>query len=638
MKFHRPWLPKLPISIAMALLLVFALACGTAAETPGDSQPAEPAPAAQQQQPAAAPADTAMKKEEPAQAPAASSGSAAPAAPAAAAEPTATPVVAATPVPGVYEAEVPEWVSIGAGKHYNGTIDFVHRANPGFLDLHYGASSTTVLLPSGPRFNQLLQYDPTNPSQIIGDLAKSWEISEDGLTLTFNIHEANWQDGVPVTADDIVFSVDRMSQEGVTRGRVTAIRDFYEHGTATAVDDRTVEMPLKFASSTALGWLAVDYYKIYARHVVETKTQDELNCCFENNVGSGPWRFKNWKKGDSWEYERNDDYFMNPIPFYDGFRVFVIEDAARRLASMKTGQVHAWLVMGGTTLHDMLQVQKETDGKMRAVASGAGSVRGFWMHINKPPLDDPRVRKAIYLAMDRNEIAEIAAAGEGILGNYFPPGYAETDEEIMALPGFRYNADGTKLADDLTEAKRLMTEAGYGEGFELTFNVDQAKQSRTEAELVAAQLKDKLNIDVTLQSQDRATFYANLRDASHNLSIIGTGLYFLEPQTVLVQWYAKDTLRNPHNWEHPRINELMQAEARELDAEKRVGYYREMAEILNEGEGHYVVLYWQGRAGAIDYRIQNFRPPYHPHTIWRWDQIWWDENATPAGGDAPPIR
>jgi peptide/nickel transport system substrate-binding protein len=614
--------------------LVFAVACGSAAQT---EDPAPPAAA-----PAAPAATTAAESSAPAAAaPAAPAAATAaePAAPsAAAADPTATPVVAATPVPGVYESEVPEWVSIGAGKHYNGTIRFVHRANPGFLDLHYGASSTTVLLPSGPRFNQLLQYDPTNPSQIMGDLAESWEVSDDGLTLTFNIHEANWQDGVPVTADDIVFSLDRMSQEGVTRGRVTAIRDFYEHGSARAVDDRTVEMPLKFASSTALGWLAVDYYKIYARHVVESKTQDELNCCFENNVGSGPWVFKDWKKGDSWEYERNNDYFMDPIPFYDGFKVFVIEDAARRLASMKTGQVEAWLVMGGTTLKDMLQIQKETDGRMRAVASGAGSVRGFWLHLNRPPLDDPRVRKAIYLALDRNEIAEIAAEGEGILGNFFPPGYAETDEEVLALPGLRYEADGSKYAGDLAEAKQLLTAAGYPEGFKLTFNVDQAKQGRTEAELIAAQLKDKLNIDVELQSQDRATFYANLRDASHNMSIIGTGLYFLEPQTVLVQWYAKDTLRNPHNWENPRMNELMQVEARELDPEVRRGYYKEMAEILNEGDGHYIVLYWQGRAGAIDYRIQNFRPPYHPHTIWRWDQIWWDENAEIPGPDAPPIE
>jgi ABC-type oligopeptide transport system substrate-binding subunit len=106
----------------------------------------------------------------------------------------------------------------------------------------------------------------------------------------------------------------------------------------------------------------------------------------------------------------------------------------------------------------------------------------------------------------------------------------------------------------------------------------------------------------------------------------------------VVQFLAKDSLRNPHNWEHPRITELMALEARELDPEARRGHYRAMDEILNQGEGHFVPLYWEGRAGAVDYRIQNFRPPYHPHTIWRWDQIWWDENAEIPGPDAPPIE
>ena len=126
-------------------------------------------------------------------------------------------VVFATPVAGVHETERPDWVSIGADHHYNGDFVFVHRANPGFLDVHYGASSTTTLLPSGPRFNQLLMYNPQEPKEIIGDLAKSWEIKDGGKNFVFRLHEANWHDGTPVTADDIVWSLNRMSQPDVTR-------------------------------------------------------------------------------------------------------------------------------------------------------------------------------------------------------------------------------------------------------------------------------------------------------------------------------------------------------------------------------------------------------------------------------------
>ena len=139
---------------------------------------------------------------------------------------------------------------------------------------------------------------------------------------------------LPVTADDIVWSLNRMAQPDVTRGRVTAIRTFYEYQTAVAVDDKTVLMPLKFPSATALGWLGVDYYKMYPK-ALESVSQDDFNCCFKNTFGSGPWKFRSWKKGDSYEYDRNDDYFKDPMPYADGMKVFIITDYARRLATLK---------------------------------------------------------------------------------------------------------------------------------------------------------------------------------------------------------------------------------------------------------------------------------------------------------------
>ena len=326
------------------------------------------------------------------------------------------------------------------------------------------------------------------------------------------------------------------------------------------------------------------------------------------------------------------------MPYADGMKVFIITDYARRLATLKTQQVMGRYNMGGILLADAEQVQKETDGKMRVLKGGAAGVYGFWFHWNRPPLDDPRVRKAIYLALDRHEIAEIAQGGSALVGNFFPPGYALSEEEVMSLPGFRVNAEGLKDPDDVTEAQRLLTEAGYPDGFKLTYNVDQSKFSRTGSELMADQLREKLNIDVELQVADRATFYAQLRDGTHDFSQIGTGLYFKEPETVLAQWYFLDTLRNPHNWSHPRFTELMEMQGKELDSEVRRELFREMAEILNQGEGHWVPLYWTATSGLIDYRMQNMRPPYHPHTIWTWEHVWWDPDAELLGPDAPHIE
>ena len=172
--------PKGLILIPWLLTLIFLIACGGAATSP-------------------APQAT--------DAPAAGSSAAATSAPVAA---TSAPVgqapaqaASATTVPEAVVPSPDDWVS--RGKHGR-TMNWVARNNPGFWDVHYGASLTTTLTPSGPRFNQLLEYDPVNPDEIIGDLAESWEMSDDGTIYTFHLADAQWTDGEPVKASDIACS------------------------------------------------------------------------------------------------------------------------------------------------------------------------------------------------------------------------------------------------------------------------------------------------------------------------------------------------------------------------------------------------------------------------------------------------
>jgi peptide/nickel transport system substrate-binding protein len=331
---------------------------------------------------------------------------------------------------------------------------------------------------------------------------------------------------------------------------------------------------------------------------------------------------KEWKRGDSYEYERNPNYFKKGRPFFDGRKVFPIQDYSRLLATLKTQQVMATAYMPSSFQPvDMLLVQEETKGRMRAMQAPNTSLYGFWFHWNKPPLDNPQVRRAIYLAVDRQEILKIALSGYGQVAGFFPPGYVETDEALRQLPGYRQPKE-----QDLAEAKKLLADAGYGSGMKLTFNIDQSKISRNHAEVLAAQLK-KLGIELTLQPADRATFYTRLRDATTNLSTIGSGFYFNEPEAILDQWYALDTQRNPHDWKDPRLTELMDLQGKEVNPAARRAMFQEMAKILQNGEGHYVPVFWANAGGSFDYRLQNFQPPYHPHTIWKWEHVWFDPDA-----------
>ena len=111
-------------------------------------------------------------------------------------------------------------------------MEVVGRGRSGQWDVHYCASLFSCLIGAAPKFNGLVQYDPANPSEVTGDLAKAWEVSPDGTLYTFTLHEANWHDGTPVTADDVVFTLDRIAQPGAIRSRTAALRTFYDQGNA----------------------------------------------------------------------------------------------------------------------------------------------------------------------------------------------------------------------------------------------------------------------------------------------------------------------------------------------------------------------------------------------------------------------
>ena len=126
-------------------------------------------------------------------------------------QPPIAPTIAPAPRGEVMEFPlVPDWAS--QARHESMVLQIVQRIKPGEVDLHRCSSTLSCQRIFSPRFNQLIQYDPINITEITGDLASSWEVSEDGLNYTFTLHDANWHDGQPVTADDIVFTLDRIVQ------------------------------------------------------------------------------------------------------------------------------------------------------------------------------------------------------------------------------------------------------------------------------------------------------------------------------------------------------------------------------------------------------------------------------------------
>jgi len=215
---------------------------------------------------------------------------------------------------------VPAYVALGK---YGGHVPMGSWGLGVRTDVHQ-ASSMTEASHAADQWSNLIQFNPENPNELIGELVKTWELSDDGLTYTFKMQDnAYWWDGVRITAHDVKFSIDRMA-EGETstkrRTRVGRINDYVK--SVDVIDDDTFKFNLRFTGAPALlPYLAVEFMKILPKHVLSKIDLGSPERQFEDNevVGSGGFKLVKWAKGNYQEFEKVDNYWKPGRPFWDGY-------------------------------------------------------------------------------------------------------------------------------------------------------------------------------------------------------------------------------------------------------------------------------------------------------------------------------
>ncbi len=613
--------PKLFLGLALVLSLSLAVACGSTA------------PVAQQEPTSAAP--TEVMQETPTEAAMTDEVTKAPVA-------TIPVVIAATPQTlGIVDEPVgkdfsfplrPDWVD--QGKYQAMILEIAAGTNPSNWDPQAGASLYGTLIPTSPRFNQLVEYDPVNPTEVIGDLADGWKLNPDGSVYTFTLHDAQWHDGAPVTAEDIKFSLDRITEPGAIRSRTAHLADFYERGSARVINPSTIEVTLKAPAATFLNNLASDYMKMYPKHASESLTPDEASLP-NGPIGSGPWILEEFEPKSVVEYKRNPDYFKPDRPFFDGIRFNIIgNNAARIYASLQVGQVHTTEGPMRSTYRpeDVFKIQEESNGRLRAVILRSSSGAAWVLNTERPPFDDPRVRRALFLGIDRRAAVDILYCQNdygqcfGSVGVFVPDAIQGEQVEPPALlekvPGYRLNR-----GDDIAEAKSLLAEAGYNNGFEVKLNLQNRQLDVARNEVLTAQLRRDLGIDVTLDAVEGGAVNERAMAGEHEISALTAGRTVPDAAAYLNSYYQQNIVRNPHNWSHPDVDRLLSAQALELDPAKRLEMLREIVEILRMGESHMIPIMRQSVGALMDYRIQNYNVPPSNQIMKKWDHVWWDPDA-----------
>jgi peptide/nickel transport system substrate-binding protein len=485
-------------------------------------------------------------------------------------------------------------------------------------------------------YNTLVQYDPTtfDSFDITGDLAKSWELSSDGLTYTFRLHEnAKWHDGTPLTADDVVYSIERMVDPDARRpnSRQT-VGAYYESGTVKAIDKYTVDLSTKFPTEDILAVLSIAGNNIVPQHYLPG-LEEEYGTIppWGKAMGSGPYTPGRIVRDVSWEWDRNDDYFKEGLPLLDGVKQFVIIEKGTIIAAFKTEQV----LMSGypiTNLNtrDALQLDKESPN-ITTHFTPPNNLFQFGINRRKEPFNDKRVTQALSLALDRYTMRDIMGipgldvVAPAVGGLQSAQWWGRTEEEILQLPGYRRLPDGSKHPDDIAAAKQLLADAGFPDGFTVKAN---ATPLRTDiAVLIADQLKQTLNITIELSIIDQATSTLLNEAQDFTFSFGSDPPAYVSPDA----WLSKDYMPwsnavFQNAWDVPEWFEAAYWEqAQELDREKRKVIIRKIEDyLINVDPGPYIIPFWEARHVIVNDRIRNFNMTPFSASHLKQEHLWCD--------------
>ena len=372
------------------------------------------------------------------------------------------------------------------------------------LDPHQEQTFAT-LQPVAPLYSTLLQIDPYGYPNVVGDVAAEWKVAPDGLTYTFKIRPGiRFHDGSPLTAADVKATYDKIlfPPEGVRSIR----KHHYSAITSVdAPDPSTVVFRLKFPSASLFTNLASPWNVIFPKKYLEKDPN-----YFKNNVmGSGPYRFKSYTRGSTFEGERNPDYFVKDRPYLDGYKFFISTETSVRAAAIRSGR--AYIEFRDLPMAEVEAIKKHLGEK--GVVQQTPFVIHFDIAMNNTvkPFTDVRVRKALTLAIDRYTGGRVLHELTGLrdVGALTRPGteWAMTPAELERLPGFGRDAEKNRA-----EARRLLAEAGYPNGFKVVLKNRNVKLPYQDWAVYVIQEWRKIGVEAEHRPLETAAWYADGRD------------------------------------------------------------------------------------------------------------------------------
>jgi peptide/nickel transport system substrate-binding protein len=468
-----------------------------------------------------------------------------------------------------------------------GELVFAIGGTPPSFDGHR-ETTFAMLHPIAPHYSTLLRFDPQNYPKIVGDVAESWQISKDALTYTFKIRKGiRFHDGSELTSKDVKATYDKIifPPEGVVSAR-QASYDLVKK--IEAPDANTVVFQLKHLSASFLANLASPWNFIYKADILAKDPR-----WYEKNImGTGPFTFVEYVAGSHWVGKRFPNYYLKGRPYLDGYKAVIIRDTAPRVAAVRSGQ--ALIEFRGFNPAARADIVKSAGSSV--VVQESPWACNILVSINneKKPFNDPRVRRALTMAIDRwgasKALSQISVMK--YVGGLLRPGseFATPEGELTKIAGFSKNVDAARK-----EARRLLKEAGVADGFAFTLKNRTVKEPYEIAGVYVIDQWRQIGLNVTHIQQEEGPYFNDFRQGNYDVGIDFQCDFMDEPDLQLFRFVSND--KSPINYARYKdsiLDDLYEKQSRTTDLKERLQILRQFEKrVLDEKAYQFGVLWWQ---------------------------------------------
>jgi peptide/nickel transport system substrate-binding protein len=499
-----------------------------------------------------------------------------------------------------------------------GTLRYAVHNAPAHFDVHQSGTVANIG-PQSPMYDTLLRRSPKDGQTIIPDLAQRWEISPDGKKYTFHLRKGvKFHDGADFTAEDVKATYDRIAHppKGVVIPRTPL---FATVGDIVVVDPHKIEFRLTESRPKAymLGAFASGW-----NIIVRKKTLDENGGNLRqvmNYPGTGPFRHVARKDKEVWNMERFPDYWNKGLPLVDKLDIYHMMPFSPELGStFLSGKVDYARLLDPVSWRKAKEMQGVT-----AAAFNQSVIQAFWTNMQKnKALADPKVRRAIHLAMDRHTLVEVVKDTAPMqVGGFVYPFHEMSTPRAELEKKLGYQKD---IKPAVQEARRLMKEAGYGNGLKgLDFVVRDIATFKLWAVAIQAMLKEHLNIESNLRVVQTTGWFDEAAAGNFDLAISAIVSTLMDPSDIFSAWYGKDGPQNYSRWTNPVFHDIANQVERELDDNKRRTLVRKAEDVL-ESDPPLIPVSYEQIYDAWYNRVHGQNPStyFGIYDVVRWDNVW----------------